>query len=64
MLLTRTVAGPMRRLSAAAEHVSHNITARQELPEFKGRTDEVGQMAQAFRSMTAALYRRIEKYGL
>ncbi len=60
MLLTRTVAGPMRRLSAAAEHVSHNITARQELPEFKGRTDEVGQMAQAFRSMTAALYRRIE----
>ncbi len=60
MLLTRTVAGPMRRLSAAAEHVSHNITARQDLPEFKGRTDEVGQMAQAFRSMTAALYRRIE----
>jgi two-component system, OmpR family, sensor histidine kinase ChvG len=60
MLLARTVAGPMRRLSAAAEHVSHNITARQELPEFPGRTDEVGQMAQAFRSMTTALYRRIE----
>ncbi len=60
MLLTRTVAGPMRRLSAAAEHVSHNIAARQELPEFEGRTDEVGQMAEAFRSMTAALYRRIE----
>jgi two-component system, OmpR family, sensor histidine kinase ChvG len=59
-LLARTVAGPMRRLSAAAEHVSHNITARQEIPEFPGRTDEVGQMAQAFRSMTAALYRRIE----
>ncbi|MEQ1616219.1 MAG: stimulus-sensing domain-containing protein, partial [Hyphomicrobiaceae bacterium] len=60
MLLTRTVAGPMRRLSAAAEHVSHNITARQDLPEFKGRTDEIGQLAAAFRSMTAALYRRIE----
>lgn len=60
MLLARTVAGPMRRLSAAAEHVSHNITARHDLPEFKGRTDEVGQMATAFRSMTAALYRRIE----
>ncbi len=60
MLLTRTVAGPMRRLSAAAEAVSHNIAARQDLPEFKGRTDEVGQMAVAFRSMTAALYRRIE----
>ena len=60
MVLARTVAGPMRRLSAAAEHVSHNITARQNLPEFKGRTDEIGQMATAFRSMTAALYRRIE----
>lgn len=60
MLLTRTVAGPMRRLSAAAEHVSHSITARQDLPEFKGRTDEIGQMAAAFRAMTAALYRRIE----
>ncbi len=59
-LLARTVAGPMQRLSAAAEHVSHNITARQEIPEFPGRTDEVGQMAQAFRAMTAALYRRIE----
>lgn len=60
MLLARTVAGPMRRLSAAAEHVSHNITARHDLPEFKGRNDEIGQMAAAFRSMTAALYRRIE----
>ncbi len=60
MLLARTVAGPMRRLSAAAEHVSHNIAARHDLPEFKGRNDEIGQMAAAFRSMTAALYRRIE----
>ncbi len=59
-LLARTVAGPMRRLSAAAEHVSGNIAARHELPQFMNRKDEVGQMASAFRSMTAALYRRIE----
>ncbi|MEQ1577311.1 MAG: stimulus-sensing domain-containing protein, partial [Hyphomicrobium sp.] len=58
-LLARTVAGPMRRLSEAADHVSRSISARQELPEFEGRTDEVGQMASAFRSMTASLYRRI-----
>jgi two-component system sensor histidine kinase ChvG len=60
LLLSRTVVDPMRRLSAAAEHVSRNITARHELPEYKDRSDEVGQMASAFGDMTAALYRRIE----
>ncbi len=60
LLLSRTVVDPMRRLSAAAEHVSRNITARHELPEFSDRTDEVGQLASAFSDMTAALYRRIE----
>ncbi len=58
--LSRTVAGPMKRLSDAAESVSQNITANQQLPELAGRTDEVGQMAQAFRAMTAALFKRIE----
>lgn len=60
LLLARTVAGPMRRLSETAELLSRNITARQELPELADRTDEVGQMAQAFKAMTLALYRRIE----
>ena len=53
LLLARTVAGPMRRLSAAAERVSHNIDARTQLPEYAGRTDEVAQMATAFHAMTA-----------
>ncbi len=60
LLLARTVAKPMRQLSEAAEAVSRSISARQELPEFADRTDEVGQMAKAFRAMTASLYRRIE----
>ncbi len=60
LVLARTVAGPMRRLSAAAEQVSRNITARAQLPELAGRSDEVGQMAGAFQAMTGALYRRIE----
>jgi len=59
-LLARTIAGPMRRLSEAAENVSRSISARHELPELAHRTDEVGQMAIAFRGMTSALYRRIE----
>ena len=60
LLLARTVAGPMRRLSEAAEQASHNIAARTQLPEYANRSDEVDQMAVAFRSMTKALYRRIE----
>jgi two-component system, OmpR family, sensor histidine kinase ChvG len=59
-LLARTIAGPMRRLSEAAENVSRNIRARHDLPELARRADEVGQMAAAFRKMTAALYQRIE----
>lgn len=59
-LLARTIAGPMGRLSIAAEQVSQSLTARAELPHFTDRKDEVGQMAGAFRRMTAALYRRIE----
>ncbi len=60
LLLARTVAGPIRRLSESAELVSRNIGARHELPDFAHRTDEVGQMASAFAAMTAGLYRRIE----
>jgi two-component system sensor histidine kinase ChvG len=59
-VLARTIAGPMRRLSEVADNVSRNINARHELPELAQRVDEVGQMATAFREMTASLYRRIE----
>lgn len=60
LVLARTVAGPIRRLSASADLVSRNISARQELPDFSHRTDEVGRMSSAFAAMTAALYRRVE----
>jgi two-component system sensor histidine kinase ChvG len=60
VLLARTIAGPMHRLSEVAENVSRNISARHELPELRRRVDEVGQMAKAFREMTESLYRRIE----
>jgi two-component system sensor histidine kinase ChvG len=60
IVLARTIAGPMRRLSEAAENVSRNIRTRHDLPELARRADEVGQMAAAFRKMTASLYQRIE----
>jgi two-component system sensor histidine kinase ChvG len=58
--LAGTIAGPMRRLSDAANDVKRNISTRGELPVFPDRKDEIGQMAEAFRGMTEALYRRIE----
>ena len=64
LLLYRTIAGPMRRLSAAAENVSRSIGARAKLPQLAGRTDEIGQMNTAFRTMTESLYRRIEASDL
>jgi two-component system sensor histidine kinase ChvG len=60
VLLWRTIAGPMRRLSEAARNASRSIGAAAKLPELAGRSDEVGQMADAFRAMTASLYQRIE----
>ncbi len=60
LLLARTVADPIRKLSDAAEQVSHNINARQDLPDYADRNDEVGQLSRAFKAMTTALYRRIE----
>jgi two-component system sensor histidine kinase ChvG len=58
LLLVRAIAGPMKRLSDAADKVSQNIRA--DLPDFAERSDEVGQMGRAFKAMTSALYRRIE----
>lgn len=57
--LAYVVATPIRRLSAAADAVAHNINARHQLPDFSSRRDEVGQLSKAFNAMTAALHRRI-----
>lgn len=60
LLLARTIAGPMRRLSDGAHNVSRSIHAHKELPDFGSRQDEVGQLAKAVHSMTRSLYHRIE----
>lgn len=60
LLLARTVTGPIKHLANTAEIVSNDINARHELPEMAHRRDEVGQLAQAFSKMTAALFRRLE----
>ncbi len=60
LLLAYSVAGPIRRLAAAADNVSRDINSRHQLPNFAHRQDEVGLLAQSFAAMTNSLYRRIE----
>jgi two-component system sensor histidine kinase ChvG len=60
LLLASTIAGPLRRLSEAAEKVQTSISSREEIPDFSYRTDEVGHLSRALRSMTSSLYNRIE----
>jgi two-component system, OmpR family, sensor histidine kinase ChvG len=60
LLLAGTIAGPLRRLAAAAERVQTSISSREEIPDFTYRTDEVGHLSRALRSMTSSLYNRIE----
>ncbi|HEY0918645.1 stimulus-sensing domain-containing protein [Devosia sp.] len=60
LLLASTIAGPLRRLSAAAEEVQSSMNSRAEIPDFSDRSDEVGHLSKALRAMTSALYNRIE----
>jgi len=59
-LLARTIARPIRRLSAAADRVRRGINhSRVEIPDFTSRSDEIGQLSGSLRHMTQALYDRI-----
>jgi two-component system, OmpR family, sensor histidine kinase ChvG len=60
LLLASTIAGPVRRLAAAAERVRRGVTHRVEIPNFGSRRDEIGHLARALRDMTGALYTRME----
>ncbi len=60
ILLAGTIAGPVRRLAAGAERVRHGVRSRVEIPDFTRRRDEIGHLSGALRSMTNALYSRIE----
>jgi two-component system, OmpR family, sensor histidine kinase ChvG len=60
VLLAGTIAEPVRRLSEAADRVRRGIHAREEIPDFSARSDEIGQLSASLRDMTGALYSRIE----
>ncbi|WP_371833382.1 stimulus-sensing domain-containing protein [Ferirhizobium litorale] len=60
LLLSSTIANPLRRLSAAAIRVRRGAREREEIPDFSSRQDEIGNLSIALRDMTTALYNRID----
>ena len=60
ILLAGTIAGPVRKLSEAAERVRRGVKQREEIPDFSERKDEIGQLSQSLRAMTNTLYKRMD----
>jgi two-component system sensor histidine kinase ChvG len=60
ILLASTIAAPLRRLADAANRVRSRVAVRAQIPDFSNRRDEIGNLSQAVRDMTAALYNRID----
>lgn len=60
LLLAGTIAGPIKRLSEAAERTGMVSHDRTEIPDFTYRSDEIGHLSGALRAMTNALFNRIE----
>ena len=60
VLLAGTIAEPIRKLADAAQRVRRGAKAREEIPDFSSRHDEIGHLSVSFRAMTRALYDRIE----
>lgn len=60
LYLASTIAEPIKRLAAAADIVRSGAGGRGDIPNFPERTDEIGDLADSFRSMTGNLYDRID----
>jgi two-component system sensor histidine kinase ChvG len=60
LYLAGTIAEPVKRLAAAADRVRSGIGGRSDLPNFPERDDEIGDLADSLRAMTANLYDRID----
>ena len=60
LYLAGTIAEPVKRLAAAADRVRSGIGGRGDIPNFPERDDEIGDLADSLKSMTAGLYDRID----
>lgn len=62
LLLTGAIAQPIRQLALASHKVREGISAtgRVRIPDLTARRDEIGELSAALRSMTQAIYDRME----
>jgi two-component system sensor histidine kinase ChvG len=60
LYLAGTIAEPVKRLAAAADRVRTGLGGRSDIPNFPERNDEIGDLADSLKSMTAGLYDRID----
>ncbi|MFQ5564481.1 MAG: ATP-binding protein [Parvularculaceae bacterium] len=62
LMLTAAIAQPIRQLALAADKVREGIAAagRTRIPDFSNRRDEIGELSSALKSMTQAIYARID----
>ena len=60
LYLAGTIARPINRLAAAAERVRTGRGRHAEIPDFTGRRDEIGELSRDLRSMTEALWQRMD----
>lgn len=62
LLLTAAIAQPIRQLAIAADRVREGIAAagRARIPDFTKRKDEIGELSGSLKSMTQAIYARID----
>ncbi len=58
--LSGTIARPIRRLADAANRVRHDHGRRETIPDFAGRNDEIGDLANSLSEMTEALHQRMD----
>ncbi|MEX2449750.1 MAG: stimulus-sensing domain-containing protein [Rhodospirillales bacterium] len=60
LYLARTIARPILRLAQAAERVRRGNHRQHTIPDFKGRQDEIGELAASLNDMTEALWLRLD----
>ncbi|MEX2453404.1 MAG: stimulus-sensing domain-containing protein, partial [Rhodospirillaceae bacterium] len=59
LYLSRAIAGPVRRLAAAADNVRRGHGRADAIPDFSNRRDEIGELSASLRDMTDALWQRM-----
>jgi two-component system sensor histidine kinase ChvG len=61
LYLAQTIAQPVLRLAAAAERIRRGYRPQtQQIPDFTGRGDEIGELSGVLREMTDALHQRMD----